>query len=73
MLLSPFSTKYNVERAIPACSATCLALFPNWTGQTQPRVVKIEGDFLYLSTAAPIMSSGKEVNSFLKWKRAAAE
>ena len=47
-----------------------ISLFPNWTGQTQPRVVKIEGDLLHLSTAAPIVSAGKLVNSFLTWKRA---
>jgi hypothetical protein len=47
-----------------------ISLFPNWIGQTQPRVVKIEGDELHLSTASPIQSSGKTVNSYLKWKRA---
>ncbi|MGH7933421.1 MAG: hypothetical protein ACREQN_09665 [Candidatus Binataceae bacterium] len=39
-------------------------------GQIQPRVVKIEGDELQLSTASPIQSGGKTVNSYLKWKRA---
>lgn len=48
-----------------------ISLFPNWMGQTQPRVVKIEGVYLYLSTASPIQSQGKTVNSSLKWKRAA--
>jgi hypothetical protein len=47
-----------------------ISLFPNWIGQTQPRVVNIEGDFLNLSTASPIQSGGKTVNSFLQWKRA---
>jgi len=47
-----------------------ISLFPNWIGQTQPRVVKIEGDDLYLSSAAPIQSSGKTVISALHWKRA---
>jgi hypothetical protein len=47
-----------------------VSLFPNWLGQTQPRVVKIEGDTLHLSTASPIHSSGRTVNSFLVWKRA---
>src|SRR6516164_8339102 len=41
-----------------------ISLFPNWIGQTQPRIVKLEGDTLYLSTAAPIQSSGRTVNSF---------
>lgn len=49
-----------------------ISLYPNWIGQTQPRVVTIEGDYLYLSTASPISSGGKIVNSYLRWKRAAA-
>src|SRR6516225_179229 len=36
-----------------------ISLFPNWTGQTQPRVVKIEDDLLHLSTASPIVFGGK--------------
>ena len=47
-----------------------ISLFPNWIGQTQPRVVKIEGNSLYLSTASPISSGGKTVNSYLRWERA---
>jgi len=48
-----------------------ISLFPNWIGQTQPRIVRMEGDTLYLSTATPIQSGGKMVNSYLKWERAA--
>jgi len=47
-----------------------ISLFPNWVGQTQPRVVKIEGNTLHLSTAVPIHSGGKVVNSYLVWERA---
>jgi hypothetical protein len=47
-----------------------ISLFPNWIGQTQPRVVKIEGDTLHLGTASPIQSGGRTVNSFLVWNRA---
>jgi hypothetical protein len=47
-----------------------VSLFPNWTGQTQPRRVQLDGDTLRLGTAAPIRSSGKEVNSVLTWRRA---
>ena len=47
-----------------------VSLFPNWIGQTQPRVVKIEADTLHLSTASPIQSSGRTVNSYLVWTRA---
>jgi hypothetical protein len=49
-----------------------ISLFPNWIGQTQPRVVRIEGDQLFLSTASPISSGGKTVNSHLAWRRADA-
>jgi hypothetical protein len=47
-----------------------VSLFPNWTGQTQPRVVQIDGDRLRLSTEAPARSGGKVVMSYLEWKRA---
>lgn len=47
-----------------------VSLFPNWTGQTQPRVVRLEGKTLHLSTASPITSSGKTVNSALTWRKA---
>ncbi|MDR3441947.1 MAG: lipocalin-like domain-containing protein [Legionella sp.] len=47
-----------------------ISLFPNWIGQTQLRIVKIEGNSLYLSTATPILSGGKLVNSHLRWVRA---
>lgn len=49
-----------------------VSLFPNWLGQTQPRVEKIEGDILHLSTAAPITSGGKQTMSYLSWRRAEA-
>lgn len=47
-----------------------VSLFPNWTGQTQPRRVKLEGNDLQLGTTAPIRSVGQEVNSILVWHRA---
>lgn len=45
-----------------------VSLFPNWLGETQPRVVKIEGDMLLLSSATPILSGGKRTMS--AWRRA---
>jgi hypothetical protein len=47
-----------------------VSLFPNWTGQTQPRAVRLEGDTLVLGSVTPIQSSGKTVMSTLSWKRA---
>ncbi len=49
-----------------------VSLFPNWTGQTQPRVLSLEGDVLRLSSAEPIMSGGLKVMSYLEWHRAQA-
>jgi len=47
-----------------------VSLFPGWLGQTQPRVVKIEGKYLHLSTAAPFPSGGTMVAAALVWERA---
>ena len=47
-----------------------VSLDPNWLGQTQTRVVKIEGDMLHLSTEKPLESEGKETMYYLTWKRA---
>jgi hypothetical protein len=47
-----------------------VSLFPNWTGQTQPRLVTLDGDTLHLGSASPIQSAGKTVNSVLTWRRA---
>lgn len=47
-----------------------VSLFPNWTGRTQPREVKLEGDLLHLGTVTPIRSAGETVNSRLTWRRA---
>jgi len=49
-----------------------VSLLPNWLGQTQPRVVRLEDDLLHLSTAAPITSGGKQTMSYLTWRRAEA-
>lgn len=47
-----------------------ISLFPNWIGQTQPRVVSLEGDVLTLETVTPINFKGRTVNSRLIWHRA---
>jgi Lipocalin-like domain len=47
-----------------------VSLFPNWIGQTQPRVVSIEGDTLHLATASPVRSGGRLVMAKLTWQRA---
>lgn len=47
-----------------------VSLYPNWTGQTQPRRVELDGDTLKLGTTSPIQSGGKTVDSYLTWRRA---
>jgi hypothetical protein len=47
-----------------------VSLFPDWLGQTQPRVVNIDGNLLHLSTASPINSGGTSVMANLTWQRA---
>lgn len=68
-----YSGPFNVDEQNQHLPHSMLiSLFPNWIGQTQPRVVRIEGDHLFLSTASPISSGGKIVNSHLEWRRADA-
>jgi hypothetical protein len=50
--------------------AVAVSLDPNWLGQLQRRVVRIEGDILRLSTEKPLESKGKETMYHLTWKRA---
>lgn len=47
-----------------------ISLFPNWIGQTQPRVVQVDRDFLAITTEKPVESVGKMVKPELRWKRA---
>ena len=65
-----YSGPFHVEEVHKTLTHSMfVSMFPNWTGQTQPRVVKIEGETLHLSTASPIKSAGV-MNSYLQWKRA---
>ncbi|MNI04191.1 hypothetical protein D3C81_963310 [compost metagenome] len=47
-----------------------ISLFPNWTGQTQNRVIHFENEYLILESGKPFFAEGKEVVHKLKWKRA---
>ena len=49
-----------------------VSLYPGWIGQTQPRVVKIDGNRLHLGTASPIESGGAQVMADLIWERASS-
>jgi hypothetical protein len=47
-----------------------ISLFPNWIGQTQPRLVHVDRDFLTVTTEKAVESQGKMVKPELRWKRA---
>ena len=65
-----YSGPFHVDEEDRLFHSMEVSLFPNWLGQTQQRVVDLQGDTLRLSTAAPIRSGGVVVNSFLVWRRA---
>ena len=66
-----YSGPFHVDEANKTLTHSMfVSLFPNWTGQSQPRAVRIEGDVLHLGSVSPIQSSGKEVMSRLTWRRA---
>jgi lipocalin-like protein len=66
-----YSGPFHVDEARQSLTHTMIvSLYPGWIGQTQPRVVKIDGDRLHLSTATPIQSGGAQVMADLIWKRA---
>ena len=46
-----------------------VSLFPNWIGQKQQRIARIESNVLHLSTASAIQSGGRPVNAYLEWRR----
>ena len=68
-----YSGPFHVDEAKRTLTHSMdVSLFPGWLGQTQPRVVKIEGSHLHLSTASPIKSGGAQVMADLIWERAKA-
>jgi hypothetical protein len=66
-----YTGPFNVDEEKQTLTHTMfISLFPNWIGQTQPRVVQIDGDFLTITTESPVESAGKIVKPQLQWKRA---
>lgn len=65
-----YSGPYKINEQEKSLTHTMeVSLFPNWLHQTQPRVITLEGNTLSLSTATPLRSNGKEVNSYVTWER----
>ena len=68
-----YSGPFHVDEEKGALThSMSVSLFPGWVGQTQARVVEIDGGSLRLSTAAPWLSHGKLVMTHLRWRRAGA-
>jgi hypothetical protein len=66
-----YSGPFHVDEATKSLSHSMnVSLYPGWIGQTQPRVVKIDGNQLHLSTATPVNSGGAKVMADLIWERA---
>jgi hypothetical protein len=66
-----YSGPFGVDESTSTLThSMAVSLFPGWLGQTQPRVAKLDGTRLELSTAAPTLSGGVEVTAHLQWERA---
>lgn len=65
-----YSGPFQVDETTKTLThATSVSLFPGWVGQTQARLVKLDGDRLELSTVVPTISRGVRVLSRLTWER----
>jgi hypothetical protein len=63
-----YSGKYEVDQENEILRHSMyVSLFPNWTGQTQERNVKIDNGTLKLSSAKPLKSKGNMVRHHLEW------
>lgn len=67
-----YSGPFEVDETKKTLSHTMyVSLFPNWTGQTQNRVIHFKDGLLHLESGKPFMSNGLEVVHKLTWKRVA--
>jgi len=66
-----YSGRFFVDEAKKSLAhEMAVSFFPNWFGQRQVRIVKIDGDVLQLSTDGPQRSNGVLKTATLTWKRA---
>jgi hypothetical protein len=63
-----YSGRYRVEGDVVIHDVD-VSLLPNWVGDSQRRLVSLEGDELALSTP-PIEIDGAAVTSVIRWRRA---
>jgi hypothetical protein len=65
-----YSGPFEVDEANKTLSHTMyVSLFPNWTGQTQNRIVSFKDGLLHLESGKPFISNGLKVVHKLSWKR----
>jgi hypothetical protein len=67
-----YSRHFRMDKTVKSLThPMTVSPFPGWVGQTEPRVVRLEGDRLELSTTAPTLSGGAQVTPYLQWAREA--
>ena len=66
-----YSGPFHVDEEQETVTHTMfVSILPNWIGQTQPRLIRIEGDDLYITSVSPFHLAGRAVNARLHWRRA---
>lgn len=66
-----YTGPYRIDEETGALSHVVeVSLFANWQGQTQPRTMRFEDDYLILGNTSKYLSGGKHVNAEIRWKRA---
>lgn len=68
-----YSGPYDVDEGNGALTHTvAVSMFANWLGQTQPRTIRFDGDYLILGNTSGYLSKGQAVNAEIRWRRAPA-
>ena len=66
-----YSGPFMVDETTQTLTHTlAVSLFPNWVGDTQARISKLEGDLLTLTTSAPVSGRGFVATPIVEWRRA---
>jgi hypothetical protein len=67
-----YSAPYHVERARGVLEhKMAVSLYPNWKGERQVRIAKLDGDQLVLATDRPRLFAGSLKTARITWRRAA--
>jgi hypothetical protein len=67
-----YSGPYHVDEARGTVEhEMAVSLFPNWKGQRQVRVAKLDGEQLVLATDRPSLFAGSLKTARITWRRAA--